>query len=63
MRLIALLLVRSGSVLATASEDKTVRLWDSSGERQKPLKGHHGVLAVTFSKDGRFLLLAIATAY
>ena len=48
----------SGQLLALASVDKTVRLWDpTTGEQQ--LKGHDGsVLAVAFSPDGQLLASA-----
>jgi WD40 repeat protein len=56
-----------GRLLATASSDKTARLWDpATGEHLRTLAGHgehlripagHGglVLGVAFSPDGRLL--------
>ena len=46
-----------GRLLATASEDKTARLWDpATGKHLRALTGHTGpVLSVAFSPDGRLL--------
>ena len=49
-----------GRLLATASFDKTARLWDpATGEHLRTLTGHDGeVLGVAFSPDGRLLATA-----
>jgi WD40 repeat protein len=50
-----------GRILATASLDHTIRLWDGATGRPRgePLKGHSaGVLAVAFSPDGKILASA-----
>ena len=49
-----------GQLLASASVDKTVRLWDPAiGACQSVLQGHSGyVMAVAFSSDGQLLVLA-----
>ena len=51
-----------GRTLATASSDKTARLWDAAtGQpRGKPLKHEGAVYAVSFSPDGRTLATASA---
>ena len=48
-----------GKTLASASRDKTVKLWDvATGEERATLKGTEAVWSVAFSPDG--LLLASA---
>jgi WD40 repeat protein len=46
-----------GRTLASGSEDRTLRLWDTaSGQLHTPLIGHHDrVTAVSFAPDGRTL--------
>ena len=54
---------RTGALLATASGDRTVRLWDvATGQPHgAPLTGHtDAVLGVAFSPDGRLLATASA---
>ena len=47
-----------GRMLATASRDHTVRLWDTNtGKRKKTLKGHTAeVVGVSFSPDGQTIV-------
>src|SRR5262249_43446588 len=47
-----------GQHVATASEDKSVKLWETDGASEsRCLRGHsNGVLAVAVSPDGRMLL-------
>ncbi|MEH2364838.1 nSTAND1 domain-containing NTPase, partial [Nostoc sp.] len=48
-----------GKTIATASDDKTARLWTLNGQLLQEFKGHQdGVLSVSFSPDGK----TIATA-
>ena len=51
-----------GRLLATASADKTARLWDpDTGEQLRTLTGHTDwVFGVAFSPDGRLLATASA---
>lgn len=47
-----------GRLVASASDDKTLKLWDvASGREVQTLRGHKGrVIAVAFSPDGRTLV-------
>ena len=50
----------AGTILASASEDRTIGLWDvARGELRTILRGHtEGVYGVCFSPDGAYLLSA-----
>ncbi len=46
----------NGNLLASASADKTIKLWDANGTLLKTLKGHrNAVWSVNFSPDGKLL--------
>ncbi len=48
-----------GKTLATAGDDGTARLWNTSGQQLSLLKGHQGgVRSVSFSPDGKTLATA-----
>jgi WD40 repeat protein len=47
----------SGKIIASASSDRTVRLWQSSGEHLQTLSGHtNWVTSLCFSPDGKYLV-------
>ena len=46
-------------LIVTASDDKTIRLWDNTGRHLSTLKGHTApVRSVVFSPDGKLILSA-----
>ncbi|QXE25258.1 hypothetical protein B6N60_03972 [Richelia sinica FACHB-800] len=50
-----------GKTIATASDDKTARLWDLQGQLLREFKGHQGwVHSVSFSPDGKTIATASA---
>jgi eukaryotic-like serine/threonine-protein kinase len=61
---IAVAVSPDGQVIATASRDRTARLWDRSGKSVgAPLRHHDWVTSVAFSPDGRTLLTASNDRY
>ncbi len=52
-------------LLASASQDQTVRLWDMAGQREVASLPHPGqeIIALAFSPDGRTLATASQTPY
>ena len=48
-----------GKYIATASWDKTARLWDIPGKLIQEFKGHRDiVISVSFSPDGKYIATA-----
>ena len=48
-----------GNAIASASADKTIRLWSLKGTSSKPLRGHKEIVnSVSFSPDGNYIASA-----
>ena len=46
-----------GTLIASGSDDKTIKLWDQAGNLITTLSGHADMVnSVAFSKDDRFLI-------